>query len=193
MKNSGHRLGNSGALNENTLESLIYSIENSIFEKKDFKYWEFDVHESDDGVLFVFHDDEILFEGEINILRKMNFLDIYELGANLGINIPRLSEVIGKLSTRSEKVMIEIKNLQSENGRKEVIESISERDNWFLMSTPERFTKSFPEESRDYWHSELSSLGGKMVRVGRHRIDLFKASKSKLKWEFTKIKWFFGF
>ena len=193
MKNLGHRLGNSGARNENTLESLSESLEKSISAKKEFKYWEFDVHESYDGILFVFHDDQILFDGVVNSLREMNFSEILDLGSYLGINIPTLSEVTNKLSERNEKVMIEIKNIHSENGRKEVIESISRRENWFLMSTPERFTESFPEESREYWHAELLSLGGKLVRVGRHRIDLFEASKSKLKWRFAKIKWFFGF
>ena len=57
MKNSGHRLGASGTNLENTVQGLRNSIEN--IDEKKFRYWEFDIRESIDGVVFVFHDDLI--------------------------------------------------------------------------------------------------------------------------------------
>ena len=55
MKNTGHRLGASGTKLENTIEGLRESIEN--LDGKKFKYWEFDIRESKDGIVFVYHDD----------------------------------------------------------------------------------------------------------------------------------------
>jgi hypothetical protein len=55
MKNSGHRLGASGTNLENTIQGLRNSIDN--LDEKKFRYWEFDIRESIDGVVFVFHDD----------------------------------------------------------------------------------------------------------------------------------------
>ena len=55
MKNLGHRLGASGTKLENTLEGLLGSFE--LVSDRRFRYWEFDIRESGDGVLFVFHDD----------------------------------------------------------------------------------------------------------------------------------------
>ena len=60
------------------------------------------------------------------------------------------------------------------------------------MATPKRFEMSFPTEIRNYWAERFDKSGVKLVRVGRHRIDLFKASKSKLKWNFARPSWLFG-
>ena len=51
MKNSGHRLGTSGSLTENTIEGLQRSLGN--VSRSDFRYWEFDIQESSDGKVFV--------------------------------------------------------------------------------------------------------------------------------------------
>ncbi len=60
--NLGHRLGGSGPQTDNTIQSLRSAIER--VDDSGFKYWEFDVHESADGVLFAFHDDEIESNGQ---------------------------------------------------------------------------------------------------------------------------------
>ena len=57
MHNLGHRLGASGTKLENTIQGLKDS--SKIVSDSKFKYWEFDVRESSDGILFVFHDDDI--------------------------------------------------------------------------------------------------------------------------------------
>ncbi len=189
LKNLGHRLGGFGTPFENTIQSLRNSIENSIFNHRDFRYWEFDIHESADSELFVFHDDEIDMDGKIHILEHYTLKEIQEFGKAVEVSIPALSEVLDILNERSEKVMIEVKNLYSDEGRKKLVESVEGNQNFTLMSSPARFEKSFPTTSREYWHQRLRESNTKLVRVRRHRVDLFAASKSRLLWLLAKPKW----
>ena len=190
MKNSGHRLGASGTNLENTVQGLRNSMEN--IDEKKFKYWEFDIRESIDGVVFVFHDDLIELNGELIEISKMTFLEIKNAGECLDILIPTFEEVVSELEERKERVMVEIKEIFSDRARNEIINRVSELDNWKIMATPERFEKSFPKESRDFWDEELKKAKVELVRVGRHRIELFRASKSRLRWMIAKPKWLFG-
>ena len=63
MRNLGHRLGASGTKMENTIDGLMNSLEQ--VDNRKFKYWEFDIRESLDGIIFVFHDGQILADGEL--------------------------------------------------------------------------------------------------------------------------------
>ncbi len=191
MKNSGHRLGASGTNLENTVQGLRNSIDN--LDEKKFRYWEFDIRESIDGVVFVFHDDLINLNGEIIEISKMTFLEIKDAGETLDIPIPTFEEVVIELETRKERVMVEIKEIFSDQARNEIINRISELENWKIMATPERFEKSFPKESRAFWRKEIQELEIKFVRVGRHRVELFKAAESYWRWKMAKPKWLFGF
>lgn len=191
MNNSGHRLGASGTRLENTIEGLRNAIDNTKDSK--FRYWEFDIRESIDGIIFVFHDDNIEINGELVELSKMTFSDILEAGESLQIKIPTFNEVVEELEGRTEKVMVEIKEVFSDGARMEIIQTLSKFKNWKLMATPERFEKSFPEESRTHWSEEISNSGIELVRVGRHRVNLFKAAESRLGWIFAGPKWLFGF
>ncbi|MBJ36689.1 MAG: hypothetical protein CMB68_04980 [Euryarchaeota archaeon] len=191
LKNLGHRLGGSGTPLENTIQSLKDSIENTIFNLRNFRYWEFDIHESSDSEIFVFHDDEIHIDGKSHILNHLTLVQIQELGRTLGISIPTLSEVLEILNERPEKVMIEVKSLLTEEGREKVVENVRRNQNFTLMASPARFEKSFPKNSREYWHERLRKSNTKLVRVRRHRVDLFNASKSKLLWLLSKPKWLF--
>jgi glycerophosphoryl diester phosphodiesterase len=191
MKNSGHRLGASGTNLENTIQGLRNSIDN--LDEKKFRYWEFDIRESIDGVVFVFHDDLINLNGEIIEISKMTFSEIKDAGETLDISIPTFEEVVIELETRKERVMVEIKEIFSDQARNEIISRISELENWKIMATPERFEKSFPKESRAFWRKEIQELEIKFVRVGRHRVELFKAVESYWRWKMAKPKWLFGF
>ena len=111
MNNSGHRLGASGTRLENTIEGLRNAIDNTKDSK--FRYWEFDIRESIDGIVFVFHDDSIEINGELATLAEMTFSDIKEAGDSLEIEIPTFSEVVTELEGRSEDVMVEIKEILS--------------------------------------------------------------------------------
>ena len=84
------------------------------------------------------------------------------------------------------------KEIFSDKARNEIINRISGLEGWKIMATPERFEKSFPKESRDLWRKEIQKAGIDLVRVGRHRVELFRASKSSLKWIMAKPKWLFG-
>ena len=191
MNNSGHRLGASGTRLENTVEGLRNAIDNTKDPK--FKYWEFDIRESIDGIVFVFHDDTIEINGELVEIAKMTFSDILDAGESLEIKIPTFNEIVNELEGRKEKVMVEIKEVFSDGARMEIIQSLSKFENWKLMATPERFEKSFPKDSRTHWSEEISNSGIELVRVGRHRVNLFKAAESRLGWIFAGPKWLFGF
>ena len=191
MKNSGHRLGASGTDLENTVEGLRKSINNP--DKNKFKYWEFDIRESIDGIVFVFHDDLIELNGELFEVSKMTFEEIKEAGETLKISIPTFEEIVVELKDRKERVMVEVKEIFSDEARYEIINTVSQFKDWKIMATPERFEKSFPKESRSYWDKEFQNSEIQVVRVGRHKINLFQASKSRLKWLIAKPKWLFGF
>ncbi|MAZ23382.1 MAG: hypothetical protein CMB22_01070 [Euryarchaeota archaeon] len=190
MKNPGHRLGASGTILENTLEGLRGSIQ--VASEPNFRYWEFDIRESSDGVLFVFHDDEIDVNGTMFETRKMRFSDIEEAGRESGIRIPTFREVATELEGREEPVVVEIKQIASDKARTEVINTLSAKRRWKVMATPERFEEIFPPESRDKWRAEFDEAKVNVVRVGRHRVDLFVASRTKLGWIFAGPRWFFG-
>jgi len=190
MKNSGHRLGTSGTPTENTIEGLQSSIAN--VSRSDFRYWEFDVRESSDGKVFVFHDDEIVADGTSSDTTEMTFLQIRDAGLKQGISIPLFSEVCENLRDREEPVMVEIKHLETDQARSEVLETISEMSKWKVMATPIRFSRSFPEETRDEWCTRFESKGVELVRVGRHRLNLFRSCKTRMGWFFAQPRWLFG-
>ena len=190
LRNLGHRLGASGTKMENTLEGLMNSL--GLVDNRKFKYWEFDIRESLDGIIFVFHDDQILVDGELIETAKLNFSEIMKAGEDLGVKIPTFSEVVEVLGDRREDVMVEVKDLRTDAARRTVITAISSRPNWKLMATPTRFLESFPSESRGYWERFTRELDVELVRVGRHKLNLFSASKSYFRWKFAQFKWFFG-
>jgi glycerophosphoryl diester phosphodiesterase len=190
MKNSGHRLGTSGTPTENTIEGLNSSLGNS--SRGDFRYWEFDIRESSDGKVFVFHDDEITVDGSSLGTSEMTFPQIRDAGLQQGISIPLFSEVCEHLRDREEPVMVEIKHLGTDQARSEVLETISKMNKWKAMATPIRFSRSFPEEVRDEWRSRFESGGVELVRVGRHRLNLFRSCRTRMGWLFAQPRWLFG-
>jgi glycerophosphoryl diester phosphodiesterase len=190
MKNSGHRLGTSGTRTENTIEGLQISLDN--VSRSDFRYWEFDIQESSDGKVFVFHGDEIAVDDESSEISEMTFLQIQDAGLKQGISIPLFSEVCEHLRDREEPVMVEIKHLETDQARSEVLETISKMSKWKAMATPIRFSRSFPEETRDEWRTRFESEGVELVRVGRHRLNLFRSCKTRMGWFFAQPRWLFG-
>ena len=190
MKNPGHRLGASGSDLENTIEGLRRSL--GVSSDPRFRYWEFDIRESSDRVLFVFHDDTIDSGEEKITTSSLEFAKIFEAGMELGIRIPTFEEVVLELDVRDEPVMVEIKQIFSDAARREVIDALSSKENWKAMATPERFEKNFPQETRKMWSEAFGEAGVELVRVGRHRVNLFGASESSIGWFYARPKWFFG-
>ena len=111
-------------------------------------------------------------------------------GSQRGISIPLFSEVCEELDDSPEMVMVEIKHLSSEEARTEVLER--GRGNWKAMATPERFSRTFPSDIREGWGARFRSSGVELVRVGRHRVNLFDACKSRMSWIFAQPRWLFG-
>lgn len=190
MKNSGHRLGASGTTAENTLEG--YRESSAKPGMRGFRYWEFDIRESSDGIVFVFHDDAIDVGGKQSETSQMPFSEIKRAGSQRGISIPLFSEVCEELGESPEMVMVEIKHLSSEGARAEVLEALRSRGNWKAMATPERFSRTFPSDIREDWRTRFQSAGVELVRVGRHRVNLFDACKSRMSWIFAQPRWLFG-
>ena len=89
MKNSGHRLGASGTSSENTLEG--YRESSGKPGMRGFRYWEFDIRESSDGIVFVFHDDAIDVGGKKSETSQMTFSEIKRAGSQRGISVPLFS------------------------------------------------------------------------------------------------------
>ena len=189
--NLGHRLGGSGPQTDNTIQSLRSAIER--VDDSGFKYWEFDVHESADGVLFAFHDDEIESNGQMIPVKALTFAEIHECGKKFGISIPTLAEVVEELKERPEPTRIEIKNLMTDQARQAVIDVTEGRPDWKLMASLKRFQESFPKNSRRHWHSQVKKAGTKLVRVRRHEIDLFHVSRTEFHWILSKMKWKLGY
>ena len=95
MKNSGHRLGASGTTAENTLEG--YRESSAKPEMRGFRYWEFDIRESSDGTVFVFHDDTIDVGGKQSETSQMPFSEIKRAGSQGGISIPHVRFSLARL------------------------------------------------------------------------------------------------
>jgi len=190
MKNSGHRLGASGTSAENTLEG--YRESSGKPGMRDFRYWEFDIRESSDGIVFVFHDDAIDVGGKQFETSQMTFSEIKEAGLQNEISIPLFSEVCEELGGSEEMVMVEIKHLSTDKARTEVLEALRRREKWKAMATPERFLRTFPIDIRDDWGARFQSAGVELVRVGRHRVNLFDSCKSRMRWLFAQPRWLFG-
>ena len=129
----------SGTTAENTLEG--YRESSGKPGTRGFRYWEFDIRESSDGIIFVFHDDAIDVGGKQSETSRMPFSEIKRAGSQRGISIPLFSEVCEELGDSAEMVMVEIKHLSSEGARDEVLEALRSRGNWKAMATPERFSR----------------------------------------------------
>lgn len=190
MRNLGHRLGASGTKLENTIQGLNESLK--LVSHSNFRYWEFDVRESADGVLFVFHDDHIRLKGKYIETRLLGMNEIILAGEEIHISIPTFDQVISELEQREEPVMVEIKELISDQCRAEIIESVAGRKNWKLMATPERFERSYPADGRNRWREMANAKNVKLVRVGRHRVQLFRFSNHALGRLYLYPKWLFG-
>tara|TARA_B100000614_G_scaffold6181_1_gene5875 strand:- start:5112 stop:5726 length:615 start_codon:yes stop_codon:yes gene_type:complete len=185
--NIGHRLGGTDRFTDNTIDALLRTTER--INEPDFKYWEFDVHESKDGVLFVFHDDVLEVDGKRVPVKELSFAEISSQGEINGIEIPRMDAVIEILSKRNEPVMIEIKNLFSDAARQKIIDVTAERSDWQLIASVNRFLTSFPRKSRKYWYSKADKVGTSVYRIRRHDVDLFHSSRTIFHLIWNRVKW----
>lgn len=173
--NVGHLLG--GDISKypgNTLEALSESISKNIHKHKKFKYYEFDINETKDHRLIVFHDRKIKGIGKI---RKTNYNVISQYRIDNKYRIPLLSEVLYKLQMNYKgHVVAEIKRLSSDIGRDKFINLIEEykakgalKIDYFAFKS--HFKKSFPsKESRIKYCKRMKFV----MKARSHKTNLCK-------------------
>ena len=165
-KNMLHRLG----------ESILTNPENSLARLRDhlnlqtgdtFRYWEFDIQESLDHIVFVYHDRD--FKGKK--LRKLTYSEIQELIPH----VCTLEDVLGEFVNYIESpkklihvyglkpIRVEIKLLFSDIGRTRAVGSILRfkeylsgkgftKDNHVqFIAFPSHFKKTFPNGKKAWW------------------------------------------
>ena len=183
MGNFGHRLGGDVLPHEGNTLQCLKSAKGLQVHKK-FRYWEFDVHETKDGELVVFHDDYIPFDSGGIAVSELTAEQVIE-GARdeLEIEVPRLQEVLETLVDSKKPIRIEIKHLFSDEGRQKFIDMVAdakEENAWNCkaIAWTDRFRKAFPKEDRARWAKAFSDRDLALVRVGMHHVDLFKGHRS---------------
>jgi glycerophosphoryl diester phosphodiesterase len=166
-KNLGHRLGGDVYSHENTLTCYKKALKYLQY-KKDFKYVEFDIQETKDNKIVVFHDHEIkriIPKNKHNrkvlkrVLKKKSFekiqiknltlKEVRELSIAKNVSIPTLEEVlISSVKWRLKKPMhIEVKSLHSDKARYKLIELInkySKNLDISIIAFRKYFYESFP-------------------------------------------------
>ena len=180
MGNLGHRLGGDVLPHAgNTLQCLRSARGLQVHKK--FRYWEFDVHESKDGELIVFHDDFITRDSKAIQLHQLDANEIRRVGLEEHeIEIPTLSQVLEALGKTEKPVRVEIKNLHSDTGKMKFIDLVAnakEKYQWNckVIAWKDRFRRIFPSDERERWQKEFTHRGLSVCRVGLHHVDLFKA------------------
>ena len=180
MGNMGHRLGGDVLPHPgNTLQCLRSARGLQVHKK--FRYWEFDVHETKDGELIVYHDDSVSMNGVAKSLNELTAKQLRKIAKEeLEIEVPTLSEVLEALGETEKPVRVEIRNLYSDEGKQKLIDMVAdakEKHGWNckVIAWKDRFRTMFPSDVRERWSKEFSKRNLALCRVGLHHVDLFKA------------------
>jgi len=180
MSNLGHRLGEGNTTKtENTIERMKRNLNYQVCEK--FKYWEFDINETKDGSLVVYHDRNFKKYGDKRRLRDMTLAEIkHEYPF-----VPSLKELLiaMKEETISKPIRIEIKRLVSSKGRDAILRLAEEfrrsvHSDVQFIAFRSHFKKSFPKDMRDYWAFEFRVREFKVLNVKNKKQDLFNNDDS---------------
>ncbi len=190
--NIGHRLGGDVVKQypENTVQGLSLFL-SRYKNSSNFRYIEFDIQESADSSLFVFHDKYInrmvpvdkfgndgvlksklrsgvqkipLSELNSDVIQKLNL-------TNDSVKIPELDDIFPVLKDAEYrgKVYVEVKYITTDEGREKFIRSILKyRDDIeiYVLAFKTNFKKSFPDTKK--WCSEFNEKRIPVVRVGTH-------------------------
>ena len=189
MGNLGHRLGEVDKTHkENTIERFKSNFKYMLLD--DYKYVEFDINETFDNELIVFHDRDFKKYGD---KRKVRDLFLKEIKETYPF-IPTLDELFDVISMYYDEhkfstlrpVRIEIKRLISPLGRSKAIEkagklreSISESVDFIAFRS--HWKKSFPKKTRHHWEEAFHARGFHIWNVKNKKKCLFK-SKSSWDW-----------
>ena len=187
--NLGHRLGGDIYKPENTLYSYEKAL-SLLQNKKNFFHIEFDIRESKDGELIVFHDQKIsrvVPDTKHNrnvlktILKKKSFNQIYikDLKAKTitrlllknNASIPTLEDVLqfSLLHDVKKPIYIEIKKIDTDYARAKMIELVakySETLNIIFIAFSKNFYVSFPNPER--WIKYFQKYNLRVYQIGRY-------------------------
>ena len=202
--NLGHRLGGDVYGAENTLYSYKKAIK-YLHDKKNFKNVEFDVQETKDSELILFHDKTIKrvipkSKYNLNVLKRvlekkkfdkieikdLTLKETSQLLLEYKASIPTLEDVL-KLSVKwkvHKPLHIEIKQLHSDKGRYKLIKTVSKYNKLLdvsFIAFQKYFYKSFPDTER--WIALFQQHHLKFYQIGKHeftkerRIESFQNFK----------------
>ncbi len=183
--NLGHRLGGDIYKPENTLYVYKKALK-TLQNKKDFKYVEFDIRESKDGELIVFHDSKIdrivpKTKHNLNLLKNKNFknISIENLTAKTisklilehNAHIPTLEEVLqASVDWNLKKpIHVEIKALNTDKARMKLIKTVdkyTKKLDISFIAFSKHFYKSFPYPPR--WIHLFQKYNLNFYQIGRH-------------------------
>lgn len=200
-ENLGHRLGGDVYKPENTLFSYKKALK-KLQHKKNFHYVEFDIRESKDGKLVVFHDSKIertVPKTKHNLLilksilkkKKFNTIKIKDLPLKIisklqleqKAHIPTLKNVLeASVKWKLKKPMkIEIKLIRSDKARYKLIETIlnyNKKLDISLIAFSKNFYKSFPLPSR--WIKVFKDNNLKFYQIDKYEFTASKFNNIKL-------------
>jgi len=188
-KNFGHRLGGDVYSFENTLDCYTKALKN-LQHKKNFKYVEFDIRETKDGKIVLFHDNDITrlipqTKHNIKVLKRvlkrkkfekirikdLTFKEVKGLWIEKNIHIPTLKEVLDtSIKWNLTKPMhIEVKSLNTDMVRYKLIELINEYSSKLdisIIAFRKNFNKSFPFTPR--WIKLFQNNGIEAYQIDKY-------------------------
>lgn len=173
MSQWGHRLGTVQKVGrENTIKRLRANWRYQ--DNPKFKYFEFDVVQCMDE-LIVYHDRDFKKLGDKRKVKDVSFKEIewkYPF-------IPTLKEVLNELELSRKPVMVEIKRLNKEWARIQLLNSINEfkaNSNAEIncLAFKSHFKKSFPKDTRKFWSDKFTASGIVCHNVRNHSKNLFE-------------------
>ena len=188
-ENLGHRLGGDVYSHENTLVCYKKALKN-LQHKKDFKYVEFDIRETKDHEIIVFHDSKIermIPQNKHNkkvltqILKKKKFKkirikdltlkEVRQLLITKNITVPTLEEVLtSSIQWGLNKPMhIEVKSLNSDKARYKLIDLINKFNKKLdisIIAFRKNFYNSFPFTPR--WIKVFKDNNIEAYQIDKH-------------------------
>ena len=177
-RNLGHRCGSvDETAEENTLERFRDNVRFESLES--WSYTEFDIVESKDGQLFVFHDRDFRKYGWTARVQDTYAAVIAERYPH----IPSYNELVEELLKHDLKkpIRVEIKNLVSEAGILKLVKHTARLRDKFadvqFIAFRAHFKRSFPKKTRDNFKQLFTSWNFKVLNVKNHKEDLFNPGK----------------
>jgi hypothetical protein len=175
MKNIGHRGGSKELVGEeNTITRVAANLKYQHLEA--YKYLEFDIVETLDNELIVFHDRDFKRFGDKRLVSEVSMNEIRSLYSF----IPKMSELVEFLSKTptSKPILVEIKRIKSDIARLNLVKMILSLRNLVnveinCMAFRSHWKKSFPKATRESYRKEFNTFGIKVYNVKNKKQDLF--------------------